>query len=93
MAAYSVSLCPRFIFVFSLHLPPSLSPLSLSLSLPLSLNSEGSYSDSYSSDDESNPRDQQLSNSNGFRDFCIKDINLASYGRKEIEIAEKGSFK
>ena len=54
----------------------------------------GSYSDSYSSDDETTPRDQVqvISNSNGFKDFCIKDIKLASYGRKEIGIAEKGKL-
>ena len=34
-----------------------------------------------------------LTNSNGFKDFCIKDLKLVSYGRKEIEIAEKGAVK
>ena len=31
-----------------------------------------------------------LANSKGFKDFRIKDIKLAVYGRKEIEIAEQG---
>ena len=47
-------------------------------------------SDSYSSDDEGSPRDRIQTAAKGFRDFRIKDIKLASYGRKEIEIAEQG---
>lgn len=30
------------------------------------------------------------SNSNGFSDFCIKNINRADFGQREIEIAEQG---
>lgn len=48
-----------------------------------------SDSDSYSSDDEGSPRDRIQTAAKGFRDFRIKDIKLASYGRKEIEIAEQ----
>ena len=50
----------------------------------------GEFSDSYSSDDETSPRDRVLANSKGFRDFRIKDLKLSAYGRKEIEIAEQG---
>ena len=28
--------------------------------------------------------------SNGFNDFCIKNISLAKLGRKEIQLAEQG---
>ena len=53
-----------------------------------------SYSDgSYSSDDEGSPREKDMVSSTGFRDFCIKDIKMASYGQKEIQIAEKGRSK
>ena len=31
-----------------------------------------------------------IANSKGFKDFRIKDLKLAVYGRKEIEIAEQG---
>jgi len=50
----------------------------------------GEFSDSYSSDDETSPRDRVLANSKGFKDFRIKDLKLSAYGRKEIEIAEQG---
>jgi adenosylhomocysteinase len=51
--------------------------------------SGSSYSDSYSSDDEKTPREQFVESSQGLFDYCIKDIKLAKYGKKEIEIAEK----
>ncbi len=51
-----------------------------------------SYSDgSYSSDDEGSPRDRPMViTSTGFKDFCIKNVKLVSYGQKEIQMAEKG---
>jgi len=51
--------------------------------------SSSEFSDSYSSDDETSPRDRVLANSKGFKDFRIKDLKLSAYGRKEIEIAEQ----
>lgn len=32
------------------------------------------------------------SNSKGFSDFRVRNLSLAEYGRREIEIAEQGSF-
>lgn len=43
-----------------------------------------------SDEDDTSPRDKKQRNSNGFSDFCVK--NLASqhaFGRREIEIAEQ----
>ncbi|MCJ8734351.1 hypothetical protein PDJAM_G00234280 [Pangasius djambal] len=53
-----------------------------------SLTSADSRS-SASSEDETSPRDKEQKNSKGSKDFCVKDINQASYGRREIEIAEQ----
>ncbi|XP_071960027.1 S-adenosylhomocysteine hydrolase-like protein 1 isoform X2 [Antedon mediterranea] len=61
---------------------------SMSQSSADSFSSGGSYSDS-SSDDESSPRDKPQKNSKGFSDFCVKNISQASFGRREIEIAEQ----
>ncbi|XP_026802267.3 adenosylhomocysteinase like 2a isoform X1 [Pangasianodon hypophthalmus] len=44
---------------------------------------------SASSEDETSPRDKEQKNSKGSKDFCVKDINQAPYGRREIEIAEQ----
>ncbi|KAK7590245.1 hypothetical protein V9T40_001858 [Parthenolecanium corni] len=59
----------------------------------LSASSTDSYSSSCtgSSSDESDtsPRDKEQRNSKGFTDFCIKNINLHAFGRREIEIAEQ----
>eukprot|EP00112_Aurelia_sp_Birch-Aquarium-sp1_P024871 Seg803.7 transcript_id=Seg803.7/GoldUCD/mRNA.D3Y31 product="Adenosylhomocysteinase 3" protein_id=Seg803.7/GoldUCD/D3Y31 len=65
----------------------------LSTSSTGSCESYSSYSDaSYSSDEEDgglNPRETQQSNSSGKSDFCVKNIKLADFGRREIEIAEQ----
>lgn len=37
------------------------------------------------------PREKVQQATNGFSDFCVKNINQATYGRKEIEIAEQGT--
>ena len=78
---------PSFSSPSSSHSPHLPLLISFTIFTPLSL---GEYSDSYSSDDEGSPRDRALANSKGFKDFRIKDIKLAVYGRKEIEIAEQG---
>jgi adenosylhomocysteinase len=50
-----------------------------------------SYSDTESEDDAGmSPREKVQQATNGFADFCVKNINQATYGRKEIEIAEQG---
>ncbi|XP_016352016.1 adenosylhomocysteinase like 2a isoform X5 [Sinocyclocheilus anshuiensis] len=50
-------------------------------------NSSGG-SDAENPEDEVSPRDMQQINSKGNRDFCIKNIKLAGFGRREIELAE-----
>merc|ERR1711884_315935 len=50
--------------------------------------SSGSYSGS-SSDEEGSPREKIQSNSKGNSDFCVRRVAQASYGRREIEIAEQ----
>lgn len=63
----------------------------------MSTESSGeSYSDSYSetvstgSEEEVSPRQRgSVNNSRGFADFCIKSVELAEFGRREIEIAEQ----
>uniref|UniRef100_A0A3Q0RDS9 S-adenosyl-L-homocysteine hydrolase NAD binding domain-containing protein n=1 Tax=Amphilophus citrinellus TaxID=61819 RepID=A0A3Q0RDS9_AMPCI len=42
-----------------------------------------------SSEDESSPRDKHQKSAKGLSDFCIKNINQADFGRKEIEMAEQ----
>ncbi len=43
-----------------------------------------------SSDEEGvSPREKSQKNSKGFSDFCVRRIEQASYGRREIEIAEQ----
>ncbi|XP_046706479.1 adenosylhomocysteinase like 2a isoform X2 [Silurus meridionalis] len=44
---------------------------------------------SVSSEDETSPRDIEQMNSQGNKDFCVKDIKQAPYGRREIEMAEQ----
>lgn len=64
----------------------------------MSTESSGdSYTDSYSetvstaSEEEISPRlrDEKMTNSRGFSDFCIRNVELAEFGRREIEIAEQ----
>uniref|UniRef100_A0A8C1IFK9 Adenosylhomocysteinase n=1 Tax=Cyprinus carpio TaxID=7962 RepID=A0A8C1IFK9_CYPCA len=45
-------------------------------------------SDAENPEEEVSPRDMQQMNSKGSRDFCIKNIKLADFGRREIELAE-----
>lgn len=40
-------------------------------------------------DDDISPRNKEQINRNNFTDFCVKNINTASLGRKEIQIAEE----
>lgn len=47
-------------------------------------------SDAENPEDEVSPRDMQQINSKGSSDFCIKNIKLADFGRREIELAEDG---
>ncbi|XP_017855912.1 PREDICTED: putative adenosylhomocysteinase 2 [Drosophila arizonae] len=42
-----------------------------------------------SDEDEISPKDAKQSNSSGSSDFCVKNIGKASFGRREIEIAEQ----
>lgn len=49
-----------------------------------------SYTGSSSDEEELSPRDKAQQTSKGFADFCVRNINQAAYGRKEIDIAEQG---
>ena len=49
-----------------------------------------SYTGSSSDEEEVSPREKAQQNSRGFGDFCVRNINQAAYGRKEIDIAEQG---
>ncbi|CAH3047057.1 unnamed protein product, partial [Porites lobata] len=70
--------------------PPRLRRRSISVSSTDSYGSSASYSDSYSSDeDDVSPRERSQKNSSGGSDFCVKNIKLADFGRREIEIAEQ----
>jgi len=51
--------------------------------------SSGSYSGSSSEEDDVSPRENIQKNSKGFSDFCVRRVAQASYGRREIEIAEQ----
>lgn len=42
------------------------------------------------SDDDISPREKVQQNSAGSNDFCVRNINLEAFGRREIEIAEQG---
>ncbi len=39
------------------------------------------------------PREKEQQTSKGMVDFCVRNINQAAYGRKEIDIAEQGMLK
>ena len=43
-----------------------------------------------SSDEEVSPREKLQQTSKGFSDFCVRNINQAAFGRKEIDIAQQG---
>lgn len=57
-----------------------------------SQSSTSSYTES-SSDDENDsglsPREKKQQTSKGFTDFCVKNIGHASFGRREIDVAEQ----
>lgn len=42
------------------------------------------------SDDDTPVRSKKQVNSSGLSDFCVKDIRLKEFGRREIEFAEQG---
>ncbi|XP_050432481.1 S-adenosylhomocysteine hydrolase-like protein 1 [Adelges cooleyi] len=49
-----------------------------------------SSSASLSEDDDGTPvRSRKQQNSSGFSDFCVKDVRLNVYGRREIDLAEQ----
>merc|ERR1712117_817994 len=48
--------------------------------------SSGSYSGTSSDEDDESPREKLQKSSKGFKDFCVRRIEQASYGRREIEI-------
>ncbi|KAM6936815.1 S-adenosylhomocysteine hydrolase-like protein 1 [Xenentodon cancila] len=62
-----------------------------SLSRSISQSSAESFSsgDSDTAEDESSPRNKQQKTSKGLSDFCIKNINQAEFGRREIDIAQQ----
>ena len=45
-----------------------------------------------SSEEDVSPREKIQSNSKGFADFCVRNIQQHAFGRREIEIAEQGSM-
>lgn len=45
------------------------------------------------SEDDIPARSRNQQNSSGFNDFCVKDIRLKSFGRREIDFAEQGNNK
>ncbi|XP_022098214.1 S-adenosylhomocysteine hydrolase-like protein 1 isoform X2 [Acanthaster planci] len=51
--------------------------------------SSGSYSGSSSDEDDVSPREKVQYNSKNFKDFCVRNIKQAAFGRREIEIAEQ----
>lgn len=51
-----------------------------------------SYTGSSSDEDDVSPREKIQKNSKGFSDFCVRNINQHSFGRREIDIAEQGEF-
>lgn len=46
-----------------------------------------------SSEEDVSPREKIQSNSKGFADFCVRNIQQHAFGRREIEIAEQGMKK
>ncbi|XP_013414735.1 S-adenosylhomocysteine hydrolase-like protein 1 isoform X2 [Lingula anatina] len=51
--------------------------------------STSSYTGSSSDDDDINPREKEQQSSQGFKDFCVRNIEQHAFGRREIEIAEQ----
>lgn len=56
----------------------------------ISSSGESSYSDSESDDEsEVNPKEKNQVSTSGFKDFCVRNIKIHNFGRREIEIAEQ----
>ena len=51
-----------------------------------------SYTGSSSDEEELSPREKVQQTSKGFSEFCVRNINQAAFGRKEIDIAEQGDL-
>lgn len=54
------------------------------------LFSVASYTGSSSDEEDVSPREKAQKNSKGSADFCVRNIDLHAFGRREIEIAEQG---
>jgi len=52
-------------------------------------HSSASYTGSSSDEEEMSPREKSQQTSKGLTDFCVRNINQAAFGRKEIDIAEQ----
>jgi len=52
-------------------------------------HSSASYTGSSSDEEELSPREKVQQTSKGLADFCVRNINQAAFGRKEIDIAEQ----
>jgi len=52
-------------------------------------SSNASYTGSSSDDDDVSPREKDQKSTKGFTDFCVRNIEQAAFGRREIEIAEQ----
>ncbi len=53
-----------------------------------SFGSDDSWSSYDSEDDLPHPRERAHVNSNGFTDFCVKNLSNADFGRREIQLAQ-----
>ncbi|KAL5014510.1 hypothetical protein ScPMuIL_008780 [Solemya velum] len=51
--------------------------------------SSTSYTGSSTDEEDVNPREKNQKNSKGSSDFCVKNIENAAFGRREIEIAQQ----
>jgi len=49
-----------------------------------------SYTGSSSEEDDVSPREKNQRNSKNSTDFCVRNIGVHAFGRREIEIAEQG---
>ncbi|OXA53278.1 Adenosylhomocysteinase 3 [Folsomia candida] len=52
-------------------------------------STSSSYTGSSSDEEDISPRDKQQKNSKNSNDFCVRNIDLHGFGRREIEIAEQ----
>jgi hypothetical protein len=51
-----------------------------------------SYTGSEDEDEATSPREREQKSSKGFTDFCVRSIIHAPFGRREITLAENGTF-